>query len=98
IAFFCIDDSLPTFADPAHVVSWIFLVPPTSSINAIIGNTLMAMSSGTNSEIIAALPIVDVVPGMETGPCVIGNLVALQARNAKSLRDQLCHSDLLIFA
>src|SRR5215510_9154693 len=77
IVLFCIGDSLSTFADRAHIVSWIFLVPPTSSVNSMFGNTLMAMGSGTDAEIIAALPIVDVVSGMETRPCVIGNLVAL---------------------
>ena len=55
------------------------------------------MCTGTDSEIIAALPIIDVVPGMKTRPRVVGNLVALQARIAQSLFDQLCHGDLLVF-
>ena len=81
IAFFCVSDGLSTFADLAHIASRIFLIPPPSSVNSIICNTLMAMCAGADSEIIAALPIVDVVPGMKTRPRVVGNLVALQARH-----------------
>ena len=58
----------------------------------------MAMCSGADSEIIAALPIVDVVSGVKTRSRIVGNLVALQPGSAKSPFYQLRHCDFFFFA
>ena len=58
---------------------------------------MVAVGAGTDAQVVPTLPVVDVVPRLETGSGVVGDLVPLQAGLGQRMLDTFGHLDLHLF-